>query len=198
MALVEHPTDPTYVFSGSLDRSIRQWNLETQSCVNTVVEGRGGIMALAWTPGPTPDLLVCAGTSVVRFNLDGDAVEDFHAIGHTDAIYCMTACDKWLFTGSKDNTMRQWDMQSGDCVAVFRDHVRPVTCLLPHRTEAEVLLYSAGLDNCVKRWRLGSAPASSKDSARSVGKWRLFSARRGSRSSRSSGSDSSPQASASA
>jgi len=75
--------------------------------------------------------------------------------GHDKYISCILLHDdNTIFTGSGDNTARQWDTQSGRCKLVYTGHTGVVLCLLVHTPSG--CLYTGSLDRTVRRWDLAS------------------------------------------
>ncbi|KAF5816028.1 putative transcription factor WD40-like family [Helianthus annuus] len=110
---------------------------------------------------------------VLRFNMFSERMEDQEAdscarkqylSGHTDAILCLAAhqmvrtstgfnSNIYLISGSKDCTIRIWDLNSGNLVSVMHHHVQPVRQLIlpPVHTDypwSDCFL-SVGDDSCV-------------------------------------------------
>jgi len=56
-------------------------------------------------------------------------------VGHTDTVYAVaiTADEKKVVSGSRDSTVRIWDVKTGECLAVFEGHSQFVetVCIAP-------------------------------------------------------------------
>ncbi|WOG85655.1 hypothetical protein DCAR_0104846 [Daucus carota subsp. sativus] len=81
--------------------------------------------------------------------------------GHRFSVLCLVALGKLIFSGSEDTTIRVWRREEGknshECLAVVDAHRGPVKCLsasLEVDKDVGVLLYSAGLDQNFKVWRI--------------------------------------------
>ncbi|KND04708.1 uncharacterized protein SPPG_00417 [Spizellomyces punctatus DAOM BR117] len=88
------------LMSGSGDHSIRQWNLSNLPPLPAAPPGN-----LASSPFYTPEA-------------DEVCVHMFR--GHTGGVGCLMFDDQWLVSGSVDKTVRQWDRETGNEVAVLR------------------------------------------------------------------------------
>jgi WD40 repeat protein len=114
--------DERYAFSGSKDRSIKQWDISVQW---DELQQR----FIATNP-------VCVQTFV----------------GHTGELRAL-ACShdgKWLFSGSKDNTVRRWDLSTGACISIWSEHADVVTSIA--LSPDDTLILSGSYDKKLKRW----------------------------------------------
>eukprot|EP00050_Salpingoeca_kvevrii_P019777 m.90459 g.90459 ORF g.90459 m.90459 type:complete len:947 (+) comp8567_c0_seq3:90-2930(+) len=50
---------------------------------------------------------------------------------HSDTVWCLAANESCLFTGSRDATVRQWDIVSGRCLHIFSEHDNQVYQVKP-------------------------------------------------------------------
>ncbi|KAJ9462425.1 Myosin heavy chain kinase A [Diplonema papillatum] len=125
------------VFSASTDASIVKWDTEANS-----------FALMSKLCGPSTEMIRClacygynlfsGGDDKVIRCMDteagsGQEVREF--IGHTDAVNALLVQDGYLFSGSKDNTIRAWNMEHGECIWVVGTggsvvHQSPVTALI--------------------------------------------------------------------
>ncbi|KZT04976.1 WD40 repeat-like protein [Laetiporus sulphureus 93-53] len=49
--------------------------------------------------------------------------------GHGDSVYCLEFDSKRIITGSRDRTIKVWELKTGDCLATFTGHRGSVLCL---------------------------------------------------------------------
>jgi F-box and WD-40 domain protein 1/11 len=49
--------------------------------------------------------------------------------GHADSVYCLEFDSKRIISGSRDQTIKMWDIQTGRCLGTFRGHYGSVLCL---------------------------------------------------------------------
>jgi len=77
-------------------------------------------------------------------------------IGHKFSINCVNFLNKkgckakTILTGSNDNTLKRWDIVSGERITTFRGHTSGVTCVLSD--EASNRIYSSSWDNSIICW----------------------------------------------
>ncbi|KAI9595256.1 WD40-repeat-containing domain protein [Syncephalis fuscata] len=70
--------------------------------------------------------------------------------GHSDSVYCVHFDDDSIFTGSRDHTIRQWDVRSGQCVRTIEAHAASVLCLRRHGNQ----LVTGSSDCTASIWNL--------------------------------------------
>jgi WD40 repeat protein len=75
-------------------------------------------------------------------------------IGHTDFVKVILLVGKYLFSGSADSHIRQWDIQTGECVRDLKAHSRSVECLAV--SEDGRSLFSASSDRSIRKWNIES------------------------------------------
>ncbi|KAH9996297.1 WD40-repeat-containing domain protein [Russula vinacea] len=51
------------------------------------------------------------------------------ALGHDDSVYCLEFDSKRIISGSRDQTIKAWDIRTGRCLGTFRGHYGSVLCL---------------------------------------------------------------------
>ena len=70
--------------------------------------------------------------------------------GHIDKVISLVYADGMLFSGSRDRTIRVWNIHKRNCQFVLRGHKAWVTSLV----YADKLLYSSSNDQTIKIWNL--------------------------------------------
>lgn len=113
--------------SGSQDRTIRQWDLQTGHCLQTI--------DVLWASQINQTTNV--DTSVIV-----DRVNPF--------IGCLQTYDAALATGTSDGLVRLWDLRSGEVVRSLVGHTAPVTCL----QFDDKHLATGSLDRSIRIWDL--------------------------------------------
>ncbi|QPG73557.1 hypothetical protein FOA43_000869 [Brettanomyces nanus] len=143
------------IVSGSADKTIRQWDINTGRCMQTIdvlwatnmmmnssvmEEGTSGMLPNvgSWDNVKHPfigalqcyDAALASGGSdgIVRlWDLrSGEVVRQL--IGHTGPVSCLQFDDKSLVTGSVDRSVRIWDLRTGGIVDSFA-YDSPITSL---------------------------------------------------------------------
>lgn len=68
-----------------------------------------------------------------RYTLDarwaGSVPKTMHLTGHADSVYCLEFDSKRIISGSRDQTIKVWDIRTGRCLGTFKGHYGSVLCL---------------------------------------------------------------------
>lgn len=73
--------------------------------------------------------------------------------GHTSTVRCLKMSNaRTAISGSRDTTLRIWDLQSGTCSRVLTGHQASVRCLEIHGD----LIVSGSYDTTAKIWRIST------------------------------------------
>ena len=70
--------------------------------------------------------------------------------GHTSFVECLIVHNNILYSGSWDNTIRAWSLDTNECITALRGHTDYVDCLIVHNN----ILYSGGDENTIRAWQL--------------------------------------------
>ena len=160
--------DRQMMVSGGNDRIITVRNLGNGRIIRTFTGHTGSIYALCLSPdGKT---LVSGGrdTTLKIWNLNtignykpisptsrviGDGLIDT-ITGHSESINCVafTPNQQILVSGSEDNSIKLWDLATGECLATLEEHEAAVKSLAI--TPDGQLLVSGSADNTIKLWQL--------------------------------------------
>jgi len=135
--------DGTRIVSGSHDKTIRVWNIKTNSkwSVLTLTGHSGEVRCLHLEPGG--NRLVSGSTDTTIKVWDLDIKPEWSSIGcrvtmvgHTDTVRCVhmrsSGCSrrkKMVISGSYDKSLRLWCLKTGRCLATLRGHQGHVVCL---------------------------------------------------------------------
>ncbi|KAF9916609.1 hypothetical protein BX616_003322 [Lobosporangium transversale] len=68
--------------------------------------------------------------------------------GHTDGVMCLQFDESFLITGSYDNTVKVWNIETGECLRTLRGHALCVRAL--HFDEAKLI--TGSMDRTLKIW----------------------------------------------
>ncbi|XP_047973556.1 protein JINGUBANG-like [Salvia hispanica] len=168
--------DDGCVFTCSSDGAVKLWRRVYGQSSHTLT------MTLRFQPSPVNALALSASSSsCFLYSGSSDGVINFwekerssgrfnhggFLQGHRFAVLCLAAIEKLIFSGSEDTTIRIWRREEGscfhECLAVLDAHRGPVKCLAAALEVEKVvvmgfLLYSAGLDQTFKVWRIKVMP----------------------------------------
>ena len=160
--------DGRMMISGGNDRIITLRHLQTGRILRTLTGHSGSIYALSLSPdGRT---LVSGSRDktlrVWNFNTVGNynsisptsrVISDalmYTLTGHADSIntIAISPDGQLLVSGSEDNTIKLWDLQTGECLATLEGHEAGVRAVAIS-PDAQ-LLVSGSADNTIKLWQL--------------------------------------------
>ncbi|XP_051116673.1 zinc finger CCCH domain-containing protein 48-like [Andrographis paniculata] len=141
-------TEGQWLFVGLHD-AVKAWNFESQSGF-TLNTGGAVICSMA-----ADDNVLFAGTEhgsilVWRWQSESSNAPEPVALlkEHTGAVCSLVVGSKRLYSGSKDSTIKQWDVHTLQCLQTLHGHTSDVTAVLCW----DYFLLSASLDKTIKVW----------------------------------------------
>jgi serine/threonine protein kinase len=152
MAVAISPDNQTLI-SGSMDDTIRIWNLQSGELLNTITGHTKVINCLAISPdGQT--LVSGSDDHSIRFwNLpSGKAGRILREHTRDVTSVAISSNGEFLISGSEDRTVRLWRLQNGEPVRMLSGisgMVKAVTV-----SSDSKIIASGGLDNQIKLWNL--------------------------------------------
>jgi len=75
-------------------------------------------------------------------------VTTYYLTGHTDSVYCLQFDDEKIITGSRDRTIKIWNMHTRECMHTLTGHEQSVLCL---RYDDEIMV-SGSSDQSLIVW----------------------------------------------
>ncbi|KAL8063333.1 hypothetical protein ABFX02_01G021300 [Erythranthe guttata] len=169
--------DDGCVFTCSSDGSVKIWRRvygqSSHTLTMTLKFQPSPVNALAISPSPQNSCFLYSGSSDGFINfwekekMSGRYNHGGFLQGHRFSVLCLVAIEKLLFSGSEDTTIRVWRREEGscfhECMAVLDAHRGPVKCLAATLEIEKVvvmgfLVYSSGLDQTFKVWRIKVLP----------------------------------------
>lgn len=135
-----------WIFAGLRDM-IKAWNLETQNEID--IQGSCGLVNAITM---FEDFLFAGmedGTIMSwKFASNTSFSESTSLKGHTGSVLSLIVGAKKLFSGSTDQTIRVWDLESLKCTHVLKGHGGDVTTVICW----DQYLLSGSLDRTIKVW----------------------------------------------
>lgn len=148
------------IVSGSHDKTIRVWNIKTNSPWSVMtLTGHSGEVRCLHLEG---NRLVSGSTDTTIKVWDLDITPSWSSIGckvtmvgHTDTVRClqMVQDQQIVISGSYDETLKIWCLTSGRCLNTLRGHRGRVLCV--YVSDNKILL-SGSTDKTIKIWSLES------------------------------------------
>jgi WD40 repeat protein/transcriptional regulator with XRE-family HTH domain len=163
---VHFAPDQQTLASSSNDTTVRIWDVSNGRCLNVLQEHTSGAMCVRYSPDGQWVASGCRDGSIRLWS--NDLPHDRHPKpdstnssvkllrGHTDFVWdiAFSSDGRFLVSGSRDGTLRLWDMQDEQSIHVFEGHKHDVYGLAIDANNQ--LLVSAGKDQTVRLWDLQS------------------------------------------
>lgn len=154
--------DGTWAASGSDDKTVKIWDLETGQCRATLEGHTGEVQSVAITPDGKRILSGSFDKSVRVWDA-GSGREVAKLEGHTDKVWAVVALrdNARALSGGFDKTLRLWELASGKCLKmiecgkdggdnVFSSAVNPAgTQALSGHSNGEVRLWNLETGQCL-------------------------------------------------
>jgi WD40 repeat protein len=145
--------DNKLIASGSSDRTVRVWDRASGQLLRTLETGSGPVRGVAVSPDN--ELIIAAnGAAVLVFQLATKPIPP--ANGHSERVLAIavTTDNRTIVSGSMDNTVRIWDLASGQLVRTLEGHSGGVDTVAVSRDNKVIV--SGSRDRTVRIWELAS------------------------------------------
>lgn len=146
-----------YLASGSGDKTVRLWDVNTETPQFTCEGHKSWVLYLAWSACGRKLASGCKNGEVCIWDPVTGKQMGRTMTGHTKWIMCLAwkplhldGSSRYLASSSKDSTIRIWDTQRGQAVFIMSGHLQSVTCI---RWSGTNLIYSSSQDRTIKVWR---------------------------------------------
>ncbi|GAA95072.1 uncharacterized protein L969DRAFT_104712 [Mixia osmundae IAM 14324] len=140
-----HPSFPI-LMTGSWDRTVRIWNLETEKTIGVLIGHTRGVRALQFDSAKLITGSMDHTLKIWSWRT-GEVIRTLE--GHRDAVISLHYDDKLLVSGSADSTIKVWDFSSAECFTLrgHREWVNAVRIWSPTSnpaTKVEDMISSTG------------------------------------------------------
>lgn len=150
--------DGRYLASGSGDKSVRFWDINTETPHHVCKGHIHWVLAIAWAPDGS---LLASGDKaghVMVWDPESGKQRGKSLLGHKqwitsimwEPLHLGDGTSRRLASASKDGAVKIWDCVLGQCLRSLTSHTASVTCL---RWGGGGLIYSASQDRTIKVWR---------------------------------------------
>lgn len=118
-----------FALSGSADRTLRLWSVESSALLKTCVGHTQGVSDVAWTHDERIVVSASDDGTLRLWNVERGETLGEPLEGHLNYAYCVDASPRTdlIVSGSFDESMRLWDTRTRRCVRVTPCHSEPVT-----------------------------------------------------------------------
>ncbi|KAH7432963.1 hypothetical protein KP509_07G048100 [Ceratopteris richardii] len=133
------------LMTGSSDGVVCTWSLKTSKCLATfIVPNKGRVVDLEFYEDK---ILAVSGTEIYIWNRKkGSLLRRIQ--GYNQPLHSMCYADPEILVGCSDGTIRVFDIYSGRCARIFRQHSDRVTCIVVDMVAC--ILMSGSADGTVK------------------------------------------------
>jgi WD40 repeat protein len=147
--------DGNYALSGSDDKTLKLWDLNSGQEIRTFKGHTDSIRAVALTADGHYAISGSSDKTIKLWDLkSGQEIRTFE--GHTDSIraVALTADGHYAISGSSDKTLKLWDLNSGQEIRTFKGHTDSINAVA--LTADGHYAISGSSDKTLKLWDLNS------------------------------------------
>jgi len=147
-------SDLLSVLSGSLDRTLRIWDIKSGKCQRKT-KIKAGIVTMCLKPHSRNVLIAYDDSTIDNVDIDkGKCIISYK--GHSDIVNTISidSKGKLLLSGSKDSSIRLWDIDSGRCLLIMNGHKGSVTAV--KFSPNSKFAVSGSQDHTIAVWDLSS------------------------------------------
>ena len=100
--------------TASTDHTVKLWNIDTGKCLKTFSGHSNGVKIVVFYE---KHLVSCADE--IKIWAPDNMAEEKNGMQHQGNVNALVSQGPYLFSGSQDGTVRQWDSKTYDCIRVF-------------------------------------------------------------------------------
>jgi len=158
---VDFSRDGTLLVSGSYDGLIRLWETQSGQCLRTLVKNDDNqpVSFVKFSPNTQFILAATLNSSLRLWKFGGGEQQQFKCLktyrGHVNEKYCIFAnfaFGRCIVSGSEDNCVYIWDLQSKNLIQKLEGHEGPVLGVDTHDTKQ--MIVSGSMDKTIRLWVL--------------------------------------------
>jgi len=152
---VSFSPDGAFIASGSKDKTVKVWSVESGECVMTLEDDHYRILVMSVSFSPDGQWIASAWNNTVKvWSVEsGECVRTLE--GHSSDVYSVSFSPdgQWIASGSGDTTVKVWSVESGECVTTLEGNSYWVTSV-SFSPDGQSIAYDS--DNTVKVWSVAS------------------------------------------
>ena len=152
---VAYNPDGKYLASGSADKTIKLWEVETGRLLRTLTGHTGDICSVSYSPN---GVYLASGSKDETIKLwevkTGNCIKIL--TGHTGYVQSVTYSPdgKYLASAAWDETIKLWEVETGECIKTLTGHTGYVESVA-YSSDGKYLA-SASYDKTVKLWEVAT------------------------------------------
>lgn len=152
---VAYSPDGKYLASGSADKTIKLWEVETGRLLRTLTGHTGDICSVSYSPN---GVYLASGSKDETIKLwevkTGNCIKIL--TGHTGYVQSVTYSPdgKYLASAAWDETIKLWEVETGECIKTLTGHTGYVESVA-YSSDGKYLA-SASYDKTVKLWEVAT------------------------------------------
>ncbi len=147
--------DGCKILSGSLDRTLKLWDLVTGECQHTFKGHTKGVNSVAISPDGRQALSGSGDKTLKLWDLaTGESLRTFK--GHKEKVNAVAISPdgRYALSGSSDKTLKLWNLARGECLRTFEGRAHWVSSVAISPDGRKIL--SGSLDRTLKLWDLAT------------------------------------------
>jgi WD40 repeat protein len=149
--------DGNYAASGSDDKTVRIWNLDSKKEIKCLKGHSRWVQALAFNNKGS--ILASSGGDgkIILWDADGNSVEPMNQyLGHDDSVLSLSFSkdDKFLLSASRDQSVRIWDVQTKFAARTINGHSDRIICAA-YSSNGQYLVTGSN-DKTIRLWSASS------------------------------------------
>ena len=115
--------DGKFALSGSVDETLKLWEVDTGKCLRTFEGHIGSVDSVAFSPDGKFALSTSGDNTLKLWEVDtGECLRTFEGhIGSVDSV-AFSPDGKFALSGSWDKTLKLWNIDTGECLRIFEGH----------------------------------------------------------------------------
>jgi F-box/WD-40 domain protein 7 len=142
----------TRLISGSADKTVRIWNLESGVCEGILEGHKDAVTCLTIDSSEVRIITGSLDRTIKVWSISSleclRTLDWMSSEGHTGVIRCLQA-DEWrIISAADDKTIKVWDLNTGQRLVTLKSHTDGVTCLQFN----DFYIVSGSYDKTVKLW----------------------------------------------
>jgi WD40 repeat protein len=143
--------DGKKILSGSVDRTLKEWSVESGECLQTFAGHSHWVKSVCYSPDGEKVLSGAIDETIKEWSvISGECLQTL--VGHSKNVtsVCYSPDGEKILSGAEDKTVKEWSVFSGECLQTFAEHSEEVTSVCYSPDGKKIL--SGSKDGTLKEW----------------------------------------------